>query len=442
MSEPLDRVKRIASHLTVAGSAKSETAFLSADVLIVGGGVIGVATAYAICKSRSDLRVVLLEAGEFGAVNGSSYGDSRMYRELYSSEYCSVMQTEALKLWHELEQQSGQQLLKRHGLLFYGDTDTGETVQGSLLQCQAVAERRGLCHRRYSTAAELQAAYPMNAKEGYEGLFENGAGTIKAKEAVAAMLKLAQQAGLHIVQGERVICLSVLAADQVAVQTSTGRTIMTKRLGLTVGAWTNDVLAHLGLELPLDIWKVHWGHYYVDPAIKDSIPQWYKFGKLQPDSWDEGLYYGFPPEGSEPVVKVGVDFAPHARSCRMKSMQNFSYKPDAMVAASLDTFLKAEWKGFLQRRDLYCSPYTMTADGMFILDQLPGFPQISLFTGGNGRAFKFSVLLGRCLSDLLLGQQPMFDIGPLSAKRKAVRPVQAPHSVAARLHEGPAAAIP
>jgi len=43
---------------------------MQADVLIVGGGVIGVATAYAICKSRRDLRVVLLEAGEFGAVNG------------------------------------------------------------------------------------------------------------------------------------------------------------------------------------------------------------------------------------------------------------------------------------------------------------------------------------------------------------------------------------
>ncbi len=54
-----------------------------------------------------------------------------MYRELYSSEYCSVMQTEALKLWHELEKESGHQLLKRHGLLFYGDTDTGETVQAS-----------------------------------------------------------------------------------------------------------------------------------------------------------------------------------------------------------------------------------------------------------------------------------------------------------------------
>jgi len=36
----------------------------------VGGGVIGVATAYALCKSRPDLHILLLEAGEFGAVNG------------------------------------------------------------------------------------------------------------------------------------------------------------------------------------------------------------------------------------------------------------------------------------------------------------------------------------------------------------------------------------
>ncbi len=94
-------------------------------------------------------------------------------------------------------------------------------------------------------------------------------------------------------------------------------------------------------------------------------------------------------------MQVGVDFAPLARNCRLKSMHHFSYKPDPMVAASLDMFLRTEWQGFLQPKDLYCSPYTMTPDGMFILDHLPGYSQISLFTGGNGRAFKFSILLGR-----------------------------------------------
>jgi len=54
------------------------------------------------------------------------------------------------------------------------------------------------------------------------------------------------------------------------------------------------------------------------------------------------------------------------------------------------------------------------------------------------------ILTCRCLSDLLLGPEPMFDIGLLSAQRKAVQPVQASHSAAARLHDhnGPAAALP
>ncbi len=45
---------------------------------------------------------------------------------------------------------------------------------------------------------------------------------MQAKEAVAAMLKLAQQAGLHIVQGERLTCLSVLATDQVTICSQEG----------------------------------------------------------------------------------------------------------------------------------------------------------------------------------------------------------------------------
>lgn len=52
-------------------------------------------------------------------------------------------------------------------------------VQGSLLACKQVAERRGLPHKVLSTPAELQTEYPMNAKEGYQGLFEPGAGSIK-----------------------------------------------------------------------------------------------------------------------------------------------------------------------------------------------------------------------------------------------------------------------
>ena len=59
---------------------------------------------------------------------------------------------------------------------------TDLSVQGSLLACKQVAERRGLPHKVLSTPAELQAEYPMNAKEGYQGLFEPGAGSIKVRK--------------------------------------------------------------------------------------------------------------------------------------------------------------------------------------------------------------------------------------------------------------------
>lgn len=89
------------------------------------------------------------------------------------------------------------------------------------------------------------------------------------------------------------------------VTTNKGRSIRAGKLCLTVGPWTNEVLAHLGMQFPLEIWKVHWGHYHIDPALQDSIPQWYKFGRLGQDCpHDEGLYYGFPPQCAEPVVKV------------------------------------------------------------------------------------------------------------------------------------------
>jgi hypothetical protein len=44
----------------------------------------------------------------------------------------------------------------------------------------------------------------------------------------------------------------------------------------------------------------------VQPSLLSQYPQWYCFGKERPATWDGGLYYGFPAESDEPVVKVGT----------------------------------------------------------------------------------------------------------------------------------------
>lgn len=73
------------------------------DVLIIGGGIIGVSTAFYLSQEDPKLKIIVLEKNSCGHDRASSYGESRMYRKMYSKAYFSQMQTEALKMWRQLE---------------------------------------------------------------------------------------------------------------------------------------------------------------------------------------------------------------------------------------------------------------------------------------------------------------------------------------------------
>ena len=99
------------------------------------------------------------------------------------------------------------------------------------------------------------------------------------------------------------------------VRTSKGAHIHASRVILAAGAWTNDVLRLLGVQLDLEIWAVHWGHALIDPLRREQYPQWYSFGRERPATWDGGLYYGFPPDTDEPVAKVSLIIVSAALAC-------------------------------------------------------------------------------------------------------------------------------
>ena len=62
---------------------------------------------------------------------------------------------------------------------------------------------------------------------------------------------------------------------------------------------------------------MHWGHYRVDPELKHKYPSG-SASVRGPRLWDGGLYYGFPCEGDESVIKVGIDFCPDHPEFRMR----------------------------------------------------------------------------------------------------------------------------
>jgi sarcosine oxidase len=61
--------------------------------------------------------------------------------------------------------------------------------------------------------------------------------------------------------------------------------------------------------------------------------------------------------------------------------------------------------------------YTNTPDGHFIVDRLPRQPQTVVLSACSGHGFKFSIVLGEIVADLLQGQAPAFDLRPFALSR-------------------------
>ena len=176
--------------------------------------------------------------------------------------------------------------------------------------------------------------------------------------------------------------------DGGGVTLESGEHIAAGQLVVACGIWSQLLLAPLGLAPKLEVWPMLWAHYTVDPALADRYPQWFCFQQERGD--DGGLYYGFPvlshtPDG-RPRIKAGIDWAP--KELRVAEPNAMVTEPPTRLVELLDTFLFNELDGVQERVETVISPYSMASDVNFVLDRLT--PNLSLFAGGSGQAFKFA----------------------------------------------------
>src|SRR5579864_6888271 len=91
------------------------------SVIIVGGGGMGLATAWRLAKGGHDVRV--LEQFKFFHNQGSSHTEHRIIRRTYNDDLYSRLMPHAYRLWHELEADSGQKLKYLVGGIEIGPDD-------------------------------------------------------------------------------------------------------------------------------------------------------------------------------------------------------------------------------------------------------------------------------------------------------------------------------
>lgn len=155
------------------------------EVLIVGAGVMGLATARALALAGRD--VVLCEQFEVGHGYGSSHGGSRIVRFSYPEARWVRLAQESYPLWHELEAECGQALLNQLGTLDLGDWRAN---RDALAACAASYE--------VLDGAEIERRFPIRIEPGGSGLFQADGGIVFADLALQAFLASSRAAGAHI----------------------------------------------------------------------------------------------------------------------------------------------------------------------------------------------------------------------------------------------------
>ena len=373
------------------------------DIAIIGGGMAGLSAA-ATLSEMGIKNVAVFEAQKLANADGSSFGESRMYREMYSDPVLCKLAKESNRLWSEQELLSNKPLRKQHGLLFYGESWDEETIEGSIPGAQKVMDDQNIPYE-FLSSEKISERFPIKPKEHFVGLFEPSAGAILSDRAIDNWIQTIRRNGNQIFEDCRINKINEKNNELEIIENNS---VSFDELIVASGMWTNELLVNLGLKLDIKIWPMLWAHYLVEEKFINSYPQWFCFQKSMDD--DGGLYYGFPVlsrnNNNIPRIKVGIDWAPpNIIGIDNKSMENPFMDP---LKKLLDDFILNNINGVIGCDETFVSPYTMTSDVNFILDKPKS--NITLFSGGSGQSFKFAPLIGKCLAEKALNKNCTFDI--------------------------------
>ncbi len=215
---------------------------LHTHVLVIGGGIVGCATAYAVAKAGH--RVTLIEQFKVGHAFGSSHGPSRIIRLAYDGADYVRMAQASYAAWRMLEAEANVSLLEVIGGYDIGvpGTEAIAGIRNTFVQTGVPFEEM--------TGTQLMARFPqMHISENMEVLYQADYGLLHADACVSAFTEQAKFHGATIVEDERVTGIHP-STTQIEVQTTHQR-YSADRIIICAGLWMNKVLEPLALHLPL-----------------------------------------------------------------------------------------------------------------------------------------------------------------------------------------------
>lgn len=424
-----------------------------ADVIVVGGGTLGLAAAYH--AAQRGLKTAMIDQfapppGGGPIDQGSSRGLERMFRILYSQPPRVRLVETAYAMWHEMQQQvssdpsdPSDRILLEQDLLFFGNPDIS-TFEGNIADIRNSMNTMGIPIDDLQNPAEIAAKYPIFNEKAlytpdgtpYVGLVQNSGATINVPRAFQVTRLLAERTGRYRPVQARVVDLHQTSAGGWHVTLADGETWQSQYLIVCPGVWLDSVLAPLGLRASQaspawSIWQMTLGYFNLTAAGKAAHwPIWYEFGNTADD--DQRLFYGFPnvslTADTTGKMKISADYA--YPDTIFSAPNQMTGTPDPRIIADLQKHLAHLFKpGLIDLVDpdpQQACVYSMAPDGDIVLGRIPLAPEATQFRPNaamlcmaSGRGFKYTPVFGRILVDLAVnGATPyQLDLADFSPTR-------------------------
>ncbi len=384
-----------------------------ADLVVVGGGIMGMSVAYQVAR-RSSLRVVVLEKG-VGLGEGSTGASSAIIRQRYTHPEMVRLTRHANVVFHHWAEYVGlarpRARLRETGVLWIFDEDpvavaadrdrlVAEGVDAVVLAAGEVREAFPALTACVSPF-DLGGERPHDCRDGVAFLLERDGGYFDPTGALEDLAEAARRVGVDVRLRAEVVAVHVVADRVTGVSLADGTRLDAGVVVNAAGPWCNRINAMAGLELPWRLvpTRIQVLHRELPSAVPRPLP-------VAADG-STGIY--FRPEAADQQILMGSVLEEDERE---------AVDPDGYVRVADRAFLDRKIHALHHRIPALphrgrvqgmAGLYTVNRDDVHpVLGPSPidGFV---LCNGFSGHGFKESPMVGALLARWLTGESAEYD---------------------------------
>jgi 4-methylaminobutanoate oxidase (formaldehyde-forming) len=381
-----------------------------ARVVIVGGGIAGVSTAYHLTRLGIP-DVALLEQGRLTC--GTTWHAAGLVGQTRATRNATQMSRYGIELYAALEQETG----LATGWKQCGSLNVAKTPERLALIKRQMARARSFgVEFEYVTPAQAGAIAPILRVDDLAGaVWIPGDGKANPTDLTQSLAKGARMRGATIVEGARVTGVRALNGRVSGIAWTNGEAsgeIACETVVNCAGQWARQFGRDAGVNVPLQAAE----HFYIVtrpiPGVTPDLPV-----IRDPDGF---IYYkeevgGLVMGGFEPVAKPwNVERIPDGFEFQLLPedwdqfevlMKNAIHRTPCLESAEVKLLLNG--------------PESFTPDGNFILGEAPELPGYFVCAGFNSAGIANSGGAGRLIAEWIAGGEAPCDVFDIDIRRFA-----------------------